>query len=74
MPHLGDTPGHLSVYRAFVVQFDTQADIACGSFTGRVEHVVSGQAIQFHSLETLLAFMARLLHSGSHTAGNEEHA
>jgi hypothetical protein len=41
-----------------VVQFDTRTDIERGHLTGRVEHVVSGQAIQFHSLETLLAFMA----------------
>jgi hypothetical protein len=30
-----------------------------GRLTGRVEHVISGQAIDFEALETLLAFMAR---------------
>jgi hypothetical protein len=52
MPHPGDPPGHLSVHRAFVVQLDTCTDITGGYLTGRVEHVVSGQATQFHSLET----------------------
>ena len=32
-----------------------------GRLEGRVEHVVSGQATQFASLEDLLAFMARVL-------------
>jgi hypothetical protein len=33
-----------------------------GRLEGRVEHVVSGQATHFASLEDLLAFMARVLH------------
>ena len=49
-----DQPVHLSVHRAFVVQFDTHTNVACGQLAGRVEHVVSGQATQFHSLESLL--------------------
>jgi hypothetical protein len=53
-----------------VVQFDTRTDIERGHLTGRVEHVVSGQAIQFHSLETLLAFMAQLLHI-EHRSGSD---
>lgn len=72
MPHPGDQPGHLSVHRAFVVQFDTHTNLARGQLAGRVEHVVSGQAAPFHSLETLLAFMARLLHASPRTAGDEE--
>ena len=72
MPHSDDQPGHLSVYRAFVVQFDTRTDIERGHLTGRVEHVVSGQAIQFHSLETLLAFMAQQLHTEHRPCGNGE--
>ena len=31
------------------------------AWEGRVEHVVSGQAAHFHSLEELLAFIARVL-------------
>jgi hypothetical protein len=31
------------------------------TYDGRVEHLVSGQAARFHSLEELLAFMVRVL-------------
>ena len=70
MPHPSDAPGHLSVTRAFVVQFDTDTDPARGQFAGRVEHIVSGQATPFHSLEALLAFVAQLLAAGPHTIGD----
>ena len=33
-----------------------------GYLAGRVEHVVSGQAADFQSLDTLLAFIAQVLH------------
>jgi hypothetical protein len=46
---------------AFVVQFRTGTTIEQGQCTGRVEHVVSRQAIHCHSREELLAFMARVL-------------
>lgn len=39
--------GPLSVHRAFVVQFDAHTDVARGRLAGRVEHVVSGQALSF---------------------------
>jgi hypothetical protein len=54
-------PAPLSVTRAFVLQFRADAAIEQGHLTGRVEHVVSGQATDFEALETLLAFMARVL-------------
>jgi hypothetical protein len=47
--------------RAFVVQFRTQTTGAMPTYEGRVEHVVSGQTVRFHSLEELLAFMTRVL-------------
>ena len=47
--------------RAFVVQFRVEAALAQGRYIGRVEHVVSGQATHFHTLDTLLAFMAQVL-------------
>jgi hypothetical protein len=46
----------LPVRRAFVVQFRADADLNRGCFTGRVEHVPSGQAMKFTSLEELVAF------------------
>ena len=46
---------------AFVVQFRLGTDFAHGHLDGRVEHVTSGQAIRFHSVEELLTFMAQVL-------------
>lgn len=51
----------LSPHRAFVVQFRPETTVEQGRFAGRVEHVVSGQAAHFFSLEELLTFMARVL-------------
>ena len=56
-----DNPAHLSVNRAFVVQFQSDTAVEHGHLAGRVEHVVSGQATDFQSLETLLAFIAQVL-------------
>jgi hypothetical protein len=38
-----------------------QTDMEHDHLDGRVEHVVSGQATRFHSLDELLAFIARIL-------------
>jgi hypothetical protein len=43
------------------VQFQVETELQRGRCAGRVEHVVSGQAAHFQSLEELLAFMARVL-------------
>jgi hypothetical protein len=43
------------------VQFRDETDIAMGCCMGRVEHVVSGSATHFSSLQELLAFIGRLL-------------
>ena len=51
----------LPARRAFVVQFRAEADVELGQFVGRVEHVVSGQAASFRSLQELEAFFARVL-------------
>jgi hypothetical protein len=56
-----DNLAPLSVTRAFVVQFRADTIVEQGYLTGRVEHVVSGQATDFQSLETLLTFIARVL-------------
>ncbi len=54
-------PSPLLPQWAFVVQFRAETDVERGTCTGRVEHVVSGQATHFASLEELLAFIARVL-------------
>ena len=51
----------LSVHNAFVVHLRVNSDITRRRIAGLVEHVVSGQATHFQSLEELLAFMARVL-------------
>ena len=60
----------LPVQRGFVVQLHATAEVAQGRIVGRVEHVVSGQACHFHTLEELLTFMARVL-STNETAPKE---
>ena len=56
-----EDPSSLSPYRAFVVQFRAETEVEHGCCTGRVEHVVSGQATHFDSLEGLLGFIAQVL-------------
>jgi hypothetical protein len=51
----------LPTNRAFVVQFRVTPTGALPTYEGRVEHLVSGQVMRFHSLEELLAFMIRVL-------------
>ncbi|MGH7320376.1 MAG: hypothetical protein ACRELA_12230 [Candidatus Rokuibacteriota bacterium] len=51
----------LSVGRAFVVHFRDDVNPAAKRVQGRVEHVVSGEAARFRSLEELLAFVGRRL-------------
>jgi hypothetical protein len=58
---LDDESTPLSPHRAFVVQFRSGATAEPGQFTGRVEHVVSGRATRFRSLEELLTFFGQEL-------------
>ena len=44
-----------------MVQLHATAVVAQGQLSGRVEHVLSGQAAHFQTLDELLAFMARVL-------------
>jgi hypothetical protein len=43
--------------RAFRIQFRAEADIAQGVCTGRIEHVRSGDAEHFASVQELLSFV-----------------
>jgi hypothetical protein len=56
-----DQRAHLLPHYAFVVQLAADTQVETGQIHGRVEHVVSRHATHFASLETLLAFMARIL-------------
>jgi len=57
----------LSPHWAFVVQLREGTALTPEGLRGRVEHIVSGQAALFTSLEELGAFMARALaaHEGA---------
>lgn len=46
-----------------MVQLRESADVEHGRCAGRVEHVTSGQATRFQTLEELLAFIAGVLAS-----------
>ena len=48
--------------RAFVVQFSNECEPG-KTFLGRVEHVPSGDAIHFRSLDEFLGFLTRSIHS-----------
>lgn len=61
----------LSPRRAFVVQFREEAEGASQRFTGRVEHMMSGQTARFQSPEELLAFLAHVLNA-QHAKRSEE--
>jgi hypothetical protein len=53
----GSPRAALPIERAFVVQLRTDADLARGVVRGRVEHVVSGAAALFESVEELVGRM-----------------
>jgi hypothetical protein len=47
--------------RAFVVQLRAQADPNSELFVGRAEHIASGAAERFGSVEGLIAFITKVL-------------
>jgi hypothetical protein len=58
---MSQSPLPLPTNRAFVVQLRAQPPGAPLAWDGRVEHVVSGQATHFHSLQELLTCIRRVL-------------
>lgn len=70
MAQITQAAGPLPAQRAFVVQFRTEAEVVQGPFVGRVEHVVSGQATHFCSVDELLTFMTRVLSEVKAERGN----
>jgi len=51
----------LPAQRAFVVQFSAQTQVELGRFAGRVEHVVSGHARRFQTLDELVGCLVQML-------------
>jgi hypothetical protein len=47
--------------RAFVVQTHVEADVAQNDVWGRVEHIVSGQAMHFGTVEALVQFIVQVI-------------
>jgi hypothetical protein len=66
----------LPANHAFVVQLSREARGTRDSFRGRAEHVVSGRAAHFETLDELLAFirqaLARLREPDKAGEGNEK--
>lgn len=59
LPPLDDSLAHTG--RAFLIHFRADADPGAGRVCGRVQHVRSGDATHFDSVEQLIAFVdARL--------------
>ena len=54
-------PPTLPTDRAFVVQVHADATVEQGQVWGRVEHIVSGRATHFQSVEELVTFMVQVL-------------
>jgi hypothetical protein len=58
---MAPSPPSLPSHRVCVVQFRLQPTGAPAGYDGRVEQLVSGQGVRFHSLGALLAVMTRVL-------------
>lgn len=46
---------------AFVVHVGESSDFEAGRLEGKIEHIASYKATRFHSVQELLAFIARVL-------------
>jgi hypothetical protein len=64
----------LSPHWAFVVQLREGTALTPNALHGRVEHIASGQATLFTSLEGLRAFMAQVVTSPAGAPGGERGA
>jgi hypothetical protein len=64
----------LPAERAFVVQLRADADLTRGAISGRIEHVVSGTAALFDSMEQLIGCMRDALarRSGPSPYGDDD--
>ena len=63
-----DHPDALSIHRSFVIRLYPGIDPEAGEISGRVEHIVSGEAKEFLSVAELLDSIRLLLprHSVRH--------
>src|SRR5215468_3196254 len=56
-----ETARPLPARRAFVVQFRAQTQVDLSRFAGRIEHVVSGHARRFETLDELVECLVQML-------------
>ena len=68
MAPLGEPGSTLSVHRAFVVHLGAGGGPGRRRFSGRVEHLSSGESAQFSSLKELRAFFAAILDASAPAA------
>jgi hypothetical protein len=54
-------PDTLSIHRSFIVRLYPGVDLDAAKISGWVEHIVSGEAGEFRSVEDLLGFIRRLM-------------
>jgi hypothetical protein len=64
--HLEQRPAFPPAW-AFVVQFGRDTAVDTERMAGRVEHVVSGKAARFQSLDELVTFMTKVLRESERT-------
>jgi hypothetical protein len=57
--------------RAFVIQLHSEADLDQAKFVGRVEHVDSGRADGFRTVEELVRFIEQTVKEMEETAQDE---
>ena len=58
-------PSALPTNRSFVLQFRQLADLKAGRVEGRIEHITSGEAALFQSLEELVEYLEHMLSTRS---------
>ena len=66
--------GPFPIQYAFVVQCAAETTLDATGITVRVEHLISGQATRFRSVEALFAFMAARLQEVQQTSTAENTA
>jgi hypothetical protein len=54
-------PDSLSIHRSFLLRLYRGSDLDAAEISGRVEHVVSGEAKEFRSVSDLLQSLGQLL-------------
>jgi hypothetical protein len=54
-------PPALPAWKAFVVQFSSDADLRGGHCAGRIEHLNSGRRAPFNSADELVQVLGKLL-------------